>query len=415
MEALKARRFYSTYDNNLLLSFRIDGKEMGSVVTGGNRNVEIRTDDGNGEPFVLTELLRNGYVISSWTTGKSAQTIDFPLFCTDREYYYVRVKQADGDEAISSPIWISGGETDIFPAVAGSLTPDPGSLVHHFDFSEDYDGWTGDFADYPVIDSEFYGLEFGRAALPEPLDTGKYALMITGNNHSDDLFMFIKRKITGLQPNKTYRLQIDIGFASEAPTNAIGIGGAPAESVFLKAGATLAEPRKVAKDGFYEINIDKSNQAVPGADMDTIGHIGVSDTTSQFTLISRTNAGHPFTISTDDSGSVWVCIGTDSGFEGTTTLYYNTIDLKFDNITGSGDPSKPEGISVYPNPAREMLFVNAGDRQIEEIGLFSLSGRLAATARHTSRLSLEGLEAGVYWVRVRLADQSVAVEKVVVR
>ena len=48
----------------------------------------------------------------------------------------------------------------------------------------------------------------------EPL-TGSDSLFITGNNQSDDLFMFFKRRVTGLQPNGRYR----VTFALEFVTN----------------------------------------------------------------------------------------------------------------------------------------------------------------------------------------------------
>ncbi len=205
------------------------------------------------------------------------------------------------------------------------------------DFSTGNDGWTGDFADYPVSDSLFYELQFYRAKLPSPLDTNQFALMISGNNHSDDLFMFIKRKITGLSPNSTYQLFISVDFASKYPTNAIGAGGTPGEGVRIKAGATLIEPAKIIADSYYRMNIDKDNQSNPGADMDTIGHVGVTDTTTIFTIINRNNSGHLFTIKTDSKGEVWICIGTDSGFEATTTLYYKKITLTFNSITRIDD------------------------------------------------------------------------------
>jgi len=287
------------------------------------------------------------------------------------------------------------------------------SQVFIFDFQSENQGWTGDFADYPVTDSVFHELEFRRTNLPAPLDTGKLALMITGSNHSDDLFMFIKRKITGLSPNKIYKLFIDIELASEAPTNAAGIGGAPGESVFLKAGATLTEPKKVISDGYYRMNIDKSNQAAPGADMDTIGHIGVSDTTSVFTLISRTNAGHLFTISTDAGGVVWVCIGTDSGFEGTTTLYYNKITLTFDNMTGVGDAARRDDTILFPNPVKDILIIKNRSSEIQSIELFNSNGQLATRIRNSDRISLKNLKPGIYSVRITYADHYSISRKIV--
>ncbi len=202
-----------------------------------------------------------------------------------------------------------------------ALPPVINAQSYSYNFTTGYEGWAGDFADYPITDSIFYELQFIRTTLPTPLNTNKYALKITGNNHSDDLFMFIKRKITGLLPNTKYRLSIDVEFASNAPTKAYGVGGAPSESVMMGAGASIIEPLKVKSDGYYRMNIDKLNQVFPGLDMDTIGHVGVSPNTTLFTLINRNNFTHLFSITTDFNGEVWVCIGTDSGFEATTTIY----------------------------------------------------------------------------------------------
>ncbi|MCH7972961.1 MAG: T9SS type A sorting domain-containing protein [Bacteroidetes bacterium] len=225
----------------------------------------------------------------------------------------------------------------IFFVVLFSSLSNTKSQTFMYDFSTGYEGWTGDFADYPITDSLFYELTFYRTNLPLPLDTNKSSLLISGNNHSDDLFMFIKRKILGLLPNTTYGLMISVVFASNAPTNAVGVGGAPGEGVIVKAGASTIEPLKINTDGFFLMNIDKGNQIQPGSDMDTIGHVGVSDTTTVFTLINRNNSNHLFTITTDSNGEVWVCIGTDSGFEATTTLYFDQITLTFNSTTGIND------------------------------------------------------------------------------
>src|SRR5512136_2955072 len=91
-----------------------------------------------------------------------------------------------------------------------------------YDFETGSEGWLGDFADYPLTDSLFYELSFSRTALPAPLDTTRHALRISGNNHSDDLFMFVKKRITGLLPTTSYDLTIDVHIASCYPTNATG-------------------------------------------------------------------------------------------------------------------------------------------------------------------------------------------------
>jgi len=124
----------------------------------------------------------------------------------------------------------------------------------------------------------------------------------------------------------------NVRVASNAPTDA-GVGGAPGESVYLKAGATLIEPKKELETGIHRMNIDKGNQEEEGADMMNIGHVGVSASTIQYTVIIRNNSSvNSFVITTDASGEIWLVVGTDSGFEGTTTLYYTQIDVLFNEV-----------------------------------------------------------------------------------
>jgi hypothetical protein len=237
--------------------------------------------------------------------------------------------------------------------------------------------------------------------------------MITGNNHSDDLFMFIRKEITGLSPKTHYRLGFEIELASEAPTNAIGIGGAPGESVFFKAGASVERPRKVNEGGFFVLNIDKGNQSNPGRDLDTLGHIGVSDTTTVFTLINRTNAGHPFPVTTDDTGAVWICIGTDSGFEGTTTLYYSRIRLTFDPETGIGHTPENAGSSpvAYPNPADDCLTIPGRIRWVE---LFDAQGRLVTHEQSCNQLNIRLFDPGFYVLKIRYENGQEVRERIII-
>jgi hypothetical protein len=205
-------------------------------------------------------------------------------------------------------------------------------INYTYTFDTDAQSWQGDFADYPITDSIFYELAFSYSTLPQPLDIYKGSLKITGNNHSDDLFMFIKRQITGLKPNTNYNIRFNIQMASCAPTNAAGVGGAPGESVYLKAGAAAIEPKKIVNNDepdMYRMNIDKANQAQSGNDMAVIGNVGVADNTTQFTLVDRSNSDALFKAKTDAEGKIWVIIGTDSGFESTTTLYFSNIAVSF--------------------------------------------------------------------------------------
>jgi hypothetical protein len=196
---------------------------------------------------------------------------------------------------------------------------------------EKWEGWAFGFADYPLSQIYQYELTYGLAALPTPLDPRQIGLMISGNNHSDDLWMFVKKKIAGLKPNQKYELIFKVELASQYPENSVGIGGSPGASVYLKAGASLIEPDTTSgytDSDFKIMNIDKGNQANGGQDMILLGNIGIAGNNFTYTLIERNNVSNPFVIQTDSKGEIWVIVGTDSGFEGVTEIYFNNIDIQ---------------------------------------------------------------------------------------
>jgi hypothetical protein len=117
MNALKARRFYSTYDKTLALSFKIGGNEMGSVIPGSSYSLQIQASDVPGDNFTQVQLLKNGIVQKTWSPGTNNVNIKETINCFDGEYYYVKLKQSDSDEVISSPIWIEGGTANLPPVI----------------------------------------------------------------------------------------------------------------------------------------------------------------------------------------------------------------------------------------------------------------------------------------------------------
>ncbi len=199
-----------------------------------------------------------------------------------------------------------------------------------FNFTNNAEGWAGDFADYPNEQNveKFYELEFSHSKLPSPLNNSEGALRHSGNNHSDDLFMFVKKKLTGLEPNINYKIDIEIEIATNAASGLAGIGGSPGEGVFIKAGATTIEPMKVLdnSDNHYRMNIDKDNQGNGGTDMKLIGDFSNGTNLNVYKLkILKTTS--PVNVMSNSNGEVWIIVGTDSGFEGTTTIYYNRITV----------------------------------------------------------------------------------------
>lgn len=227
------------------------------------------------------------------------------------------------------------------------LMPPPGeddenTISLDYTFQDDLEGWTGDFAELPVsYDQDLYRLEFGYRDLPEELGLeGRKALYISSHNASDDIFMFIKGQVgpeDGLKPHTTYQVRFQVDIATNAPRDAVGVGGAPGESVFFKVGASPEEPRPepdIERD-YYYMNIDKGggNQS-EGENALLIGHVAKESPEFNYDYEIKTldNLYRPLEMTTDEEGRMWLLAGTDSGFEGTTSLYYTRVQVMLTEV-----------------------------------------------------------------------------------
>jgi hypothetical protein len=218
-------------------------------------------------------------------------------------------------------------------SVGGCASDEP---VTSFDFETGSQGWNAGFADYPNDgDPALYELESSWEPLPSGLDGN--ALFIQGNNRSDDLFMYWKARIEGLEPDTTYSVEMVVELASNVPSGLVGIGGSPGESVWIKTGASTIEPMAEPDDqGWLRMNIDIGSQSEGGDDAVVVGTIANPNLEpetadgSRYALLTLDGSGLDLTGRTDDSGTLWVFVGSDSGFEGQTALYYASIDVHVD-------------------------------------------------------------------------------------
>jgi hypothetical protein len=140
--------------------------------------------------------------------------------------------------------------------------------------------------------------------------------------------MFMKKKITGLRPNTDFTLTFEVAFSSNAKQGMVGPAGAPGENVYLKVGATSFEPKPVIDNRMYVMNIDKGELSQGGSDMIPVGNVAVPSTTDGYVNVTRTNTtynGSPFEVRSNNEGEVWLIVGTDSGYEGITTLFYTSV------------------------------------------------------------------------------------------
>ena len=215
----------------------------------------------------------------------------------------------------------------------------PSPVSVSFDFRNGALGWQAGFADYPPTTDKngFYELLAEVRTLPPELGVNGTGFYIQGNNHSDDLFMFMKRRLNsadGIVAGQTYQIGFTLVFASSAQSGCGGIGGSPGEGVVLKAGASPAEPLALFDasplNSWLRMNVAKGNQSQGDIAASTTGSIanGIPCGSAQNSYVSvqRTHQ-HTSLVNANAKGELWLLIGTDSGFEGLTALYYQRINL----------------------------------------------------------------------------------------
>lgn len=219
-----------------------------------------------------------------------------------------------------------------------ALTASAQSIEFNYNFRTDASGWTAGFADYPPNSGTGFELEAKIRLMPRKLTRlPRFGFYIQGHNRSDDLFMFLKRRLSvadGIIAGRTYQVDFVITLASNAPSGCAGIGGAPGEAVALKVGASSIEPIAVLQsNGYLRMNVDKGNQSQGGTAASVAGNIAngipcqMAAPHYPFALIERSHR-HTTNVTANSNSELWLLIGTDSGFEGLTRLYYQNIRVK---------------------------------------------------------------------------------------
>lgn len=115
-DAIKNMRVYATEDENLRISYEVNGNTMGSILPKTNKlDFEINVEDiDEGDNLKKISIIGDG--------GKVVKSIDnindtkkewkFSLDESTSSYYYVKVEESDKDIAVTAPIWV--GERENF-------------------------------------------------------------------------------------------------------------------------------------------------------------------------------------------------------------------------------------------------------------------------------------------------------------
>lgn len=191
-------------------------------------------------------------------------------------------------------------------------------------------GWEAGFADYAAGQEDIMAFASGHEPLPGALAGEGYGLLVGATNRSDDVFMYWTGPVQNLAPETSYSVRFTVQFATDSPAGCAGIGGPPGESVWVKSGITTTRPEAELVDGDWRMTIDKGNQSAGGTDAILIGNVANEDSGcsagERVWALKTLQSDGAFVLNTDADGTAWLTVGTDSGFEGRTDLYYTRIE-----------------------------------------------------------------------------------------
>jgi len=98
----------------------------------------------------------------------------------------------------------------------------------------------------------------------------------------------------------------------------------------------------------------------------------------------------------------------------TNQLGYGIPDFgrAYDNLLAVADADFERTIAVYPNPANDFVNVKS-DLKIQSIELISMTGKLIRKNLNATRINLNGIPNGVYFLKVELENGRIQFEKIV--
>ena len=110
--AMSERRVYATEDQNLCIFYYLNDEIMGTIIDSGDTeiaevNIAASISDPDGEKLGKIEIIgENGITLKSFDAAGSTYELKTTIPNTDA-YYYLKVTQADGDIAVTAPVWVS--------------------------------------------------------------------------------------------------------------------------------------------------------------------------------------------------------------------------------------------------------------------------------------------------------------------
>ncbi len=111
-QALRTRRCYGTTGARIIVRFAIDGAPMGSSIAARGATVTAAIEVHGTDELQRIEVIAPGGTACVLAAGRGSehfhQTVDLPAMASG--HYYLRITQADGERAWTSPIFLEASQ-----------------------------------------------------------------------------------------------------------------------------------------------------------------------------------------------------------------------------------------------------------------------------------------------------------------
>ncbi|MFW5652013.1 MAG: CehA/McbA family metallohydrolase, partial [Acetivibrio ethanolgignens] len=106
-QAMRERRMYATEDKNLEIMYTVNDQMMGSSLTEVPESLTVKISLNDPDDTIQkAELIANsGRVVHKWDVNAQNKELT-AIIDPDYSYYYLRVTEADGDLAVTAPVWV---------------------------------------------------------------------------------------------------------------------------------------------------------------------------------------------------------------------------------------------------------------------------------------------------------------------
>jgi hypothetical protein len=195
----------------------------------------------------------------------------------------------------------------------------------------------------------------------------------------------------------------------------------PINNMFVSAPQQVARIEMYIEDvskhgGKDSLLLEVQNPVVNlGSDTSICAHDNISLDAGTFSVYNWSTGGFSQTEDIDSVGTgigsvdVWVTVEDQYGCEAS-----DTITITFEDCTGIEEETL--SLSVYPNPSKDVFFVNAqGLNEEMHIEVMNIEGRLVkqlVTSAITTKVDLSDQQPGVYFIRLQIGTQTQVVNVV---